>query len=43
MEDRLKAHKKGFDDGLEYGENKNPYENNGMNSHNGKLEANSLK
>ena len=30
MEDRLKSKKKGFDDGLKYGENKNPYENNGM-------------
>ena len=27
---RLEAKKKGYDDGLEYGENKNPYENNGM-------------
>ena len=30
MKDRLKALKKGFKDGLEYGENNNPYINNGM-------------
>ena len=30
MANRLEAKKKGYDDGLKYGENKNPYENNGM-------------